>query len=104
MLDQSRIETLRRIHVAPALHIVDGQRRASVSGQTRDVISPIDGAVLTTMTKGAAAAGRGGAHGTYGGSDPTVPPGGVKQSGNGPDKSLYAFDNFLNHKTAWIKQ
>jgi len=40
---------------------------------------------------------------TYGGSDITVPLGGVKQSGNGHDKSLHAFDKFLNLKTAWIK-
>lgn len=40
---------------------------------------------------------------TYGGSDPTVPLGGVKQSGNGHDKSLHAFDKYLNLKTAWIK-
>lgn len=40
---------------------------------------------------------------TYGGSDLTVPLGGVKQSGNGHDKSLHAFDKFLDLKTAWIK-
>ena len=40
---------------------------------------------------------------TYGGSDLTVPLGGVKQSGNGHDKSLHAFDKFLELKTAWIK-
>lgn len=40
---------------------------------------------------------------TYGGSDMTVPLGGVKQSGNGHDKSLHAFDKYLDLKTAWIK-
>jgi gamma-glutamyl-gamma-aminobutyraldehyde dehydrogenase len=40
---------------------------------------------------------------TYGGSDITVPLGGVKQSGNGHDKSLHAFDKFTDLKTAWIK-
>lgn len=40
---------------------------------------------------------------TYGGPDVTVPLGGVKQSGNGHDKSLHAFDKFLDLKTAWIK-
>lgn len=39
----------------------------------------------------------------YGGSDITVPLGGVKQSGNGHDKSLHAFDKYLDLKTAWIK-
>ena len=40
---------------------------------------------------------------TYGGADSTVPLGGVKQSGNGHDKSLHAFDKYLDLKTAWIK-
>ena len=40
---------------------------------------------------------------TYGGSDLTVPLGGVGQSGNGHDKSLHAFDKFTNLKTAWIQ-
>ena len=39
---------------------------------------------------------------TYGGSDLTVPLGGVKQSGNGHDKSPHAFDKYLDLKTAWI--
>lgn len=39
---------------------------------------------------------------TYGGTDITVPLGGVKQSGNGHDKSLHAFDKYLDLKTAWI--
>ncbi len=40
---------------------------------------------------------------TYGGSDLTVPLGGVRQSGNGHDKSLHAFDKYLSLKSAWIK-
>lgn len=40
---------------------------------------------------------------TYGGADVTVPMGGVKQSGNGHDKSLHAFDKYLDLKSAWIK-
>ncbi|MDQ0458435.1 aldehyde dehydrogenase [Rhizobium paknamense] len=39
---------------------------------------------------------------TYGGADITVPLGGVKQSGNGHDKSLHAFDKYLDLKSAWI--
>lgn len=39
----------------------------------------------------------------YGGSDLTVPLGGHKQSGNGHDKSLHAFDKYVNLKTAWIQ-
>ncbi len=40
---------------------------------------------------------------TYGGPDVTVPMGGVKQSGNGHDKSLHAFNKFVDLKTAWFK-
>ncbi|HQY43270.1 MAG TPA: aldehyde dehydrogenase [Paracoccaceae bacterium] len=40
---------------------------------------------------------------TYGGSDVTVPLGGVKQSGNGHDKSLHALDKYTDLKSAWIQ-
>lgn len=40
---------------------------------------------------------------TYGGADLTVPLGGVKQSGNGHDKSLHALDKYFDLKTAWIQ-
>lgn len=40
---------------------------------------------------------------TYGGADNTVPLGGVKQSGNGHDKSMHALDKYTDLKTAWIK-
>lgn len=40
---------------------------------------------------------------TYGGSDNTVPLGGVKQSGNGHDKSLHALEKYVDLKTAWIQ-
>jgi gamma-glutamyl-gamma-aminobutyraldehyde dehydrogenase len=40
---------------------------------------------------------------TYGGADMTVPLGGVKQSGNGQDKSLHALDKYFDLKTAWIQ-
>jgi gamma-glutamyl-gamma-aminobutyraldehyde dehydrogenase len=39
---------------------------------------------------------------TYGGSDLTVPLGGVKESGNGYDKSIHAIQKFTNLKSAWI--
>lgn len=35
--------------------------------------------------------------------DITSPLGGVKQSGNGHDRSLHALDKFTNLKTAWIQ-
>jgi len=40
---------------------------------------------------------------TYGGADATVPLGGMKQSGNGHDKSLHALDKYTDLKTAWIQ-
>jgi gamma-glutamyl-gamma-aminobutyraldehyde dehydrogenase len=40
---------------------------------------------------------------TYGGSDLTVPLGGVGQSGNGSDKSPHALTKYENLKTAWIQ-
>jgi len=40
---------------------------------------------------------------TYGGADNTVPLGGVRQSGNGHDKSLHALDKYFDLKTAWIQ-
>ncbi len=40
---------------------------------------------------------------TYGGSDNTVPLGGVKQSGNGHDKSLHALEKYVDLKSAWIQ-
>lgn len=40
---------------------------------------------------------------TYGGSDLSVPLGGVKQSGNGHDKSLHALEKYVNLKSAWIQ-
>jgi gamma-glutamyl-gamma-aminobutyraldehyde dehydrogenase/4-guanidinobutyraldehyde dehydrogenase/NAD-dependent aldehyde dehydrogenase len=39
----------------------------------------------------------------YDGDDITVPFGGIKQSGNGRDKSLHAFDKYTELKTTWIR-
>ena len=40
---------------------------------------------------------------TYGGADVNVPMAGHRGSGNGHDKSLHAFDHYLDLKTAWIQ-
>ena len=40
---------------------------------------------------------------TYGGSGVNVPMAGMKQSGNGVDKSLHALDKYVDLKTVWIK-
>ena len=39
----------------------------------------------------------------YFGGDMTVPFGGFKQSGNGRDKSMHAFDDYTELKTIWIE-
>lgn len=39
----------------------------------------------------------------YGSIDVTCPLGGMKQSGNGYDKSLHALDKYCNLKTAWLQ-
>jgi gamma-glutamyl-gamma-aminobutyraldehyde dehydrogenase/4-guanidinobutyraldehyde dehydrogenase/NAD-dependent aldehyde dehydrogenase len=39
----------------------------------------------------------------YDNDDITVPFGGYKQSGNGRDKSLHAFDKYTELKTTWIR-
>ena len=39
----------------------------------------------------------------YGAIDVTCPLGGMKQSGNGYDKSLHALDKYSNLKTAWLQ-
>ncbi|SPF79523.1 aldehyde dehydrogenase [Pseudoprimorskyibacter insulae] len=52
MLDQSRIDALRHSPVPPAGHLIDGQICAASDGQVMDVISPLDGTVLTTMARG----------------------------------------------------
>lgn len=40
---------------------------------------------------------------TYGGSDVTVPMAGMKQSGNGVDKSMHAMEKYTDLKTVWMK-
>ncbi|MFV0383856.1 aldehyde dehydrogenase [Paracoccus sp. (in: a-proteobacteria)] len=40
---------------------------------------------------------------TYGGADVTVPLAGMKQSGNGVDKSLHALEKYTDLKTVWMK-
>lgn len=40
---------------------------------------------------------------SYGEDDNTSPFGGVKQSGNGKDKSIYAFDEYSELKSIWMK-
>ena len=52
MFDQSRIDTLRALELAPRGLFIDGSFRDSVSTRRRDVISPIDGRILTSIAEG----------------------------------------------------
>lgn len=53
-MDQSSIEALRALPLAPRHHLIDGQVRPASDGGTMPVQSPIDGKVLTTMAQGTA--------------------------------------------------
>ena len=54
MLNQADIDALRGAEVAPLGHFVDGAHRPSETGETMDVISPIDGRTFTTIARGTA--------------------------------------------------
>ncbi|MFN3547314.1 MAG: aldehyde dehydrogenase [Mesorhizobium sp.] len=52
MLDQSHIDALRVREIAPRGLFIDGAFRDSLAGERRDVVSPIDGRVLTSIAEG----------------------------------------------------
>lgn len=54
MLKQDEINRLRAANLPPRAMIIDGEICQALSGRTREVISPIDGTVLTTIPDGAA--------------------------------------------------
>lgn len=49
MLKQDEINRLRAANLPPRAMIIDGEICQALSGRTREVISPIDGTVLTTI-------------------------------------------------------
>jgi len=51
MSDQTRIDTLRLAEVAARGLFIDGRFREAAAGARRDVISPIDGRLLTTIAE-----------------------------------------------------
>ncbi len=51
-MDQNRIDALRAEPVAAFSHLIDGRSVAASDGAVMDVISPIDGQVLTTVARG----------------------------------------------------
>ncbi|MFV1592104.1 aldehyde dehydrogenase [Phaeobacter sp. JH20_36] len=54
-MDQSTIDALRSQPVQPVSHLIDGRQVAASDGATLDVLSPIDGCVLTRIARGTAA-------------------------------------------------
>ncbi len=51
-MDQSAIDMLRKSKVAQQYHLIDGKPVPASSGETLDVITPIDGSVLTSIARG----------------------------------------------------
>ena len=51
-MDQTKIDALRAQPVAPSDHLIEGKHVPASDGGRMDVISPIDGRVLTTMAAG----------------------------------------------------
>ena len=51
MLDQSAIDTRRGQPVSPQKLFIDGAWCDSEDGATRDVVSPIDGEIITTLAE-----------------------------------------------------
>lgn len=54
MLDPEQIGGLRSAAVPAGKFLIDGQWRSASDGGLRDVVSPIDRTVLTTITEGTA--------------------------------------------------
>ncbi|SNT04124.1 aldehyde dehydrogenase family protein [Antarctobacter heliothermus] len=54
-MDQGKIDILRARPVPAFSHLIEGQHVAASDGATLDVVSPIDGQVLTTVARGTAA-------------------------------------------------
>lgn len=54
-MDQSSIDALGVKQITPRTHLIEGRNVAASDGAMMDVLSPIDGQVLTRMAKGTAA-------------------------------------------------
>jgi len=51
-MDQTTIDQLRSQRVVPFNHLIDGKHTAASDGAVMQVISPLDGTVLTTVARG----------------------------------------------------
>ncbi|MDU9005577.1 aldehyde dehydrogenase family protein [Sedimentitalea todarodis] len=54
-MDQSKIDALRDQSVFPQSHLIDGKHVPASDGAAMDVLSPLDGRMLTTVAKGTVA-------------------------------------------------
>ena len=52
MLDQEDIDKFRNVSISPSHHIIDGNQCRSISGKTSDVLSPLNGEVLCSISSG----------------------------------------------------
>ncbi len=92
----------------PVMSVIGFKDAAEAVVIANDSIYGLAGAVWSNNINTAhkvAAAVRVGTMGinNYFGGDVTVPFGGFKQSGNGRDKSMHAFDDYTELKTTWIE-
>ena len=92
----------------PVMSVIGFKDAAEAVAIANDSIYGLAGAVWSNNINTAhkvAAAVRVGTMGinNYFGGDITVPFGGFKQSGNGRDKSMHAFDDYTELKTTWIE-
>jgi len=92
----------------PVMSVIGFKDAAEAVAIANDSIYGLAGAVWSNNINTAhkvAAAVRVGTMGinNYFGGDITVPFGGFKQSGNGRDKSIHAFDDYTELKTTWIE-
>jgi acyl-CoA reductase-like NAD-dependent aldehyde dehydrogenase len=92
----------------PVMSVIGFKGAAEAVAIANDSIYGLAGAVWSNNINTAhkvAAAVRVGTMGinNYFGGDITVPFGGFKQSGNGRDKSIHAFDDYTELKTTWIE-
>jgi 4-guanidinobutyraldehyde dehydrogenase/NAD-dependent aldehyde dehydrogenase len=92
----------------PVMSVIGFKDAAEAVAIANDSIYGLAGAVWSNNINTAhkvAAAVRVGTMGinNYFGGDVTVPFGGFKQSGNGRDKSMHAFDDYTELKTTWIE-
>ena len=106
MLKQENIDKLRNTEIKSQNLFVGKNSMPSETGETLDVVSPIDGNVFTTIANAKESDVN---HAVcvvhvncYGGADITVPFGRVKQSVSGHDRSLHALEKYTDLKTAWI--